>query len=114
MSDVSDQLGFGALLQDAETDNASRACDRETAHLPSTWAEALACHHKQIKDHRATMLATHVEAAMAIRKEAHVLARKLNNGKPGILASDGAPGCKLDAEASARPPCRISGFPYSR
>jgi hypothetical protein len=33
------QLGFEALLSDAETDNRIRQQDRETAHLPGTLAE---------------------------------------------------------------------------
>ncbi|WP_299825346.1 hypothetical protein [uncultured Roseobacter sp.] len=96
-----DQLGFDALLQDADTDNATRVFDRETAHLPGTWAEALTCHRQQIADHHAAMLANEFETAMHIRQEAYLLASKLNGGRHGILAGKDAPGCKLDAAASA-------------
>lgn len=96
-----DQLGFGAMLEDAARDNAARVFERETAHLPATWDEALPYHHQQIADHHAAMLETDFEAAMAIRKEAHLLATKLNGGKLGILAGDDAPGCKLDKQAAA-------------
>lgn len=96
-----DQLGFGAMLEDAARDNAAWVFERETAHLPETWDEALKHHHKQIADHHAAMLENDFEAATAIRKEAHLLAKKLNGGNPGILASDDAPGCKLDKQAAA-------------
>lgn len=96
-----DQLGFDALLQDAAADNAARIFERETAHLPDRWEDALTYHRTQIDDHHAAMLALDFDAAMAIRKDAHLLARKLNGNKPGILASDDAPGCKLDAQARA-------------
>lgn len=98
---MGEQLGFDALLNDATADNAARTFDRETSHLPGTWPEALAYHREQIADHHAAMLANDFDAAMAIRKEAHLLARKLNGGDPGVLASDDAPGCKLDAECAA-------------
>ncbi|MEM1350935.1 MAG: hypothetical protein AAGF27_01250 [Pseudomonadota bacterium] len=97
MSDFSEQLGFGTFLQDAETDNATRVFDRETAHLLAAWAEALAYHCRQIEDHHAAMLANDFEAAKVIRKEAHLLAKKLNGGQLSILASDHAPGCRLEA-----------------
>lgn len=97
----SEQLGFDALLQDADTDNAARVFDRETAHLPRTWAEALTCHRQQIADHHAAMLVNDFETAMQVRQEAYLLASKLNGGRHGILAGEDAPGCKLDTEASA-------------
>ncbi len=37
----SGQLGFDALLADAETDNRPRKFERETAHLPDTMDEAI-------------------------------------------------------------------------
>lgn len=103
MTQHPDQLGFDALLQDADINNANQAFERETSHLPSGWADALEYHRKQIADHHAKMLAGGLEAAIAIRKEAHLLAQKLNGGAPGILASKDAPGCKLDVQASATP-----------
>lgn len=101
MSTHATQLGFEALLQDADADNSARIFDRETAHLPTDWAEALAFHGTQITDHHAAMLAHHFDAAVAIRNEAHLLAAKLNGGRHGILADDNAPGCRLDVQARA-------------
>ncbi|MEM6900051.1 MAG: hypothetical protein AAF583_09805 [Pseudomonadota bacterium] len=96
-----EQLGFDTLLQDAAADNAARAFDRETDHLPGTWVEALALHRQQIDEHHAAMLASDIDAAMAIRQEAHLLAQKLNGGNTGVLANDDAPGCKLDKDCTA-------------
>lgn len=45
MSKHSEQLGFDALLETAAQDNAARAFEVETAHLPSDWEEAVAYHH---------------------------------------------------------------------
>ena len=101
MTSDADQLGFDALLRDADKDNVEPVFDRETAHLPSDWEAALAYHRNQIADHHTAMLDNDFDAAMAIRKDAYLLALKLNGGKPGILASDDAPGCKLDAQARA-------------
>ncbi|MEP2471043.1 hypothetical protein [Roseobacter sp.] len=96
-----DQLGFDVLLQDAAADNAARIFARETAHLPDTWEDALVFHRNQINEHHAAMLATDFDGALAIRNDAHLLATKLNGGKPGILAGDDAPGCRLDTLARA-------------
>lgn len=96
-----DQLGFDALFVEAEADIAARAFAKETAHLPDTWPEAVACHRRQIDAHHAAMLANEFEAAMTIRKDAHLLAKKLNGGQPGILANDDAPGCRLERKCKA-------------
>lgn len=101
MSNHPDQLGFDALLQNAAADNQTRVFDRKTAHLPEDWAEAIAYHRTQIAEHHAAMLATDFEAAIAIRKEAHLLATKLNGGRHGILAGKDAPGCFLARKAAA-------------
>ena len=98
-----DQLGFDILLQDADANNAARVFDRETAHLPDTWAAALDCHRQQIEDHHAAMLETDFDAAITVRKDAHLLAAKLNDGRQGILAGETAPGCRLAREAAAAP-----------
>ena len=95
MSTHPDQLGFDALLQDAVADNQTRIFERETAHLPDEWAEALDHHRTQIADHHAAMLANDFEAALTMRKDAHLLAQKLNGGSFGILAGEDAPGCRL-------------------
>lgn len=68
-----DQLEFDALLQAADTDNAKRNFEKETAHLPSGWQDALIFHRDQIGAHHAAMLATDFDTALAIRKEAHLL-----------------------------------------
>ncbi|MEO0916761.1 MAG: hypothetical protein AAFY31_07215 [Pseudomonadota bacterium] len=96
-----DQLGFDALLQDADAENVARVFATETAHLPCDWTVALEYHRNQITAHHAAMLASDFDTALAIRKEACLLARKLNNGQAGILAGDDAPGCQLDKHAAA-------------
>ncbi|MDX8353992.1 hypothetical protein [Cognatiyoonia sp. IB215182] len=98
----SEQLGFADMLHNAARDNAARAFDKETTHLPGTWAEALDYHNQQIANHHAAMLNSDLDLAIDIRKEAHLLAKKLNNGNPGILAGNDAPGCKLDRQAAAQ------------
>ena len=96
-----DQLGFDALLLDAAEDNQARAFERETAHLPSEWKDAIECHRRQIDEHHAAMLAMDFDTANAIREDAHLLAQKLNGGKPGILAGKDAPGCVLARKCAA-------------
>lgn len=98
-----DQLGFDALLVEAEADNVARVFKQETAHLPGDWTEAVAHHRRQIDDHHAAMLANAFEEAMAIRKDAHLLAKKLNCGAAGILAGPDAPGRQLDTTCAAEP-----------
>ena len=90
------QLGFDNLLSDAETVNRVREHDRETAHLPGTMAEAFPYCRTLIERHHAAMLAADIEQAIALREEAHLLAEKLNNFEPGILADEDAPGCALE------------------
>lgn len=101
MTQQPEQMGFDALLQESDAQNAEQAFAKETVHLPDNWAEALACHKAQINEHHAAMLANEFDAAIDIRKEAHLLAAKLNGGTMGILASEDAPGCKMDAQARA-------------
>ncbi|MEO0782297.1 MAG: hypothetical protein AAFZ46_11095 [Pseudomonadota bacterium] len=90
-----DQLGFEAMLADAAETNAKRAFEKETAHLPDTEEDAIAYHKVQIAAHHAAMLACDFNKALSIREEAHLLAKKLNDGNPGILAHDDAPGYVL-------------------
>lgn len=99
MSD-GDQFGFEAMLEDAARENTSRVFDRDTAHLPATWKDGLAFHKEQIAQHHTAMLKGEIEAAAAIRKEAHRLAIKLNGGH-GILAGDDAAGCRLGNATAA-------------
>ncbi|MCC6946413.1 MAG: hypothetical protein IT539_01465 [Bradyrhizobiaceae bacterium] len=90
------QLGFEALLSDADAANSFRAQERECADLPGTMEEALPFYRALLERHHAAMLACDLDAAMVLREDAHRLARKLNNFEPGILASDNAPGRVLD------------------
>lgn len=105
MSKHPEQLGFDALLETAAQDNISRNFEKETAHLPSDWTEAIAYHRRQIECHNDAMLANDFDAAMAIRNDAYLLARKLNGGAPGILAGEDAPGCVLARKAAAKDGC---------
>jgi hypothetical protein len=95
------QLGFGDLLADADEANTQRKFDRATNHLPGSMEEALPFYRAMIDRHHAAMLAADVEQAMAIRNEAHKLARKLNGGDSGILATPESPGYVLEREAAA-------------
>ena len=95
------QLGFDALIAEADTANSARRLDREFAHLPSTLDEAVPFFRFLIRQHHAAMLEANAPRVFALRAESRALARKLNNGDPGILASDDAPGCALERLASA-------------
>lgn len=95
------QLGFDALLADAERDNTTRQMDRDSAHLPGTMDEAVPYLHALIERHHAAMLAGDAGAVLAMHSEAHDLAGKLNGYEPGILAGPDAPGCVLDRETAA-------------
>ncbi len=68
------QLGFDALLADAETDNRTRKFERETAHLPATYSEALPFYRDLIEQNHAAMLAADVEETTRLHEEAHKLA----------------------------------------
>lgn len=92
-----EQLGFGDMLDDTAQENAARAFEKETEHLPDTWARALAYHRQQITDHHAVMLWSDLETALSIRRESNLLAKKLNGGDVGILAGPEVPGCKIDS-----------------
>jgi hypothetical protein len=102
MSKHPDQLGFDALLADADATNRQRSLEAQSAHLPSDMASAVAYHREQIKRHHAAMLAGDFENAIAIREEAHALALKLNGFEPGILAGEDAPGCQLARSCAAQ------------
>jgi hypothetical protein len=54
-----------------------------------------------LRQHHAAMLAANVDEALRLREEAENLALKLNDGEPGILASDDAPGCVLQNRTAA-------------
>jgi hypothetical protein len=102
MSKHPDQLGFDALLADAEATNRQRSLGAQSAHLPSDMISAVAYHREQIRRHNAAMIAGDFENAIAIREEAHTLALKLNGFEPGILAGEDAPGCQLARRCAAQ------------
>lgn len=98
-----EQLGFAALLESAAADNAARISARETAHLPAGRADGIAHFRGLLDAHHAAMLAADVETTMRLRKEAHLLARKLNSDDSGILASEDSAGRVLERETAAAP-----------
>ena len=97
------QLGFEALLLDADQTNHARKLEDETRHLPATMADALPFLWELLDEHHAAMLAGQVDEVMFCRQEAHRLAVKLNGGKAGILADDDSPGYVLARETAAAP-----------
>jgi hypothetical protein len=103
MSAHQGQLGFDGLLAAAETQNRKRKIGRETAHLPGTMDEAVPFFRLLIRQHHAAMLAADVGTAMRLRKEAELLAIRLNEGAPGYLAGPDAPGRVLERETAAAP-----------
>ena len=98
-----DQLGFDALLSEAETDNRTRKFERETAHLPGTMAEAIPYFQELIERNHAAMLAADEQETRRLHTEAHNLAVKLNGGDGGILAHDDAPGYVLERATAPDP-----------
>lgn len=101
--DQGGQLGFDALLSAAADDNRKREVARDTAHLPGTMAEGLPFFRQLIDRHHAAMIAADVDEAMSLREEAARLARKLNDGEPGFLAGEDAPGRALARQSAAAP-----------
>jgi len=95
------QLGFDGLIAEADSANARQRFDRETAHLPSAFDEAVPYFRLLIRQHHAAMLEGNVRSVFDLRAEARSLARKLNDGNPGILASEDAPGRVLERLTSA-------------
>lgn len=94
-TNTQNQLGFDALLADADEANRRAAFERDFGHLPATFEAAVPYLRDLIEAHHAAMLAADVEGVMRLRKEASKLAVRLNDGEPGILAGPDAPGCKL-------------------
>ena len=97
------QLGFDAFLAQADTDNHKRRFEKEVAHLPSDFDEAVAYLRRLIEAHHNAMLAADVDEVFRLREEAVRLAVKLNRGETGILASADAPGCRLSEATKAEP-----------
>lgn len=95
-----DQLGFDDLLAETEAINEDNAFIKETAHLPNGLEAAITFHFEQIAQHDRAMCNLNFDIAHQIRKDAHLLAKKLNGGNPGILASDDAPGNILATECA--------------
>src|SRR5690606_33603075 len=95
------QLGFDALLSAAAEDNRKRKTERETAHLPGTMAEAIPYYRLLIRQPHAAVLAADADKVTQLRREADLLALRLNDGEPGILAHEGAPGRVLTRETAA-------------
>ena len=93
---------FDELLLEADQINKQQKFERKTAHLPGTLEEAIPFYNDLLVHHHAAMMAADVDKAIELREEAHLLAHKLNNGAPGILASDDAPGCVLERETRAQ------------
>jgi hypothetical protein len=95
------QLGFDTLLAEADTINRHAAFEKKYGHLPDTMDEALSFYRRLIDRHHAAMLAGDSDTVMALRREAHNLALRLNHGEPGIIAGPDAPGCMLEDRTAA-------------
>lgn len=95
------QLGFDALLLDAEQTNRARKVEDETRHLPATMTDALPFFVELLEEHHAAMLAGQEHETMFCRAEAHRLAVKLNGGDVGILAHNDSPAYVLERETAA-------------
>lgn len=94
-------FGFDRVLVEADAVNRQRRFDRDTGHLPGTMEKAVRFHRRQIKDHDAAMRAADIEGALAIRRQAHLMAVRVNHGDPGILAGPDAPGYVLQTRCAA-------------
>lgn len=103
MSAPDTQLGFDALLSDADSDNRARRIEQQTAHLPGKMDEALPFYRALIQQHHDAMLAAEVDEVMRLRREADLLAIRLNSGDTGILSHDHAPARVLERESAAAP-----------
>lgn len=97
------QLGFPALLEEADRTNHARAFERMTAHLPGTIPEGIACYAALLERHHEAMLAGDERETKRIQHQAGLLAQKLNGGQRGYLADDDAPGNVLQRATAAEP-----------
>ncbi|MGR3779788.1 MAG: hypothetical protein ACU0DT_00815 [Albimonas sp.] len=97
------QLGFDAFLAEADVDNRARRFEKEAAHLPGDFDQALKYLRRLIESHHVAMLAADVDEVFRLREEAVRLAVKLNGGESGILASEDAPGYRLSEATKAEP-----------
>ncbi len=96
------QLGFDALLADAQSANQKRLTLRHTEGMPESVEDALPIFRALLEEHHAAMLAAKEDEVKRLRRRAHYIALKLNGGEAGILADEDAPGCVL-TRASAAP-----------
>lgn len=98
---MNDQIGFDALLAETDKRNADQKLDHKTAHLPKSMEDAGGFFQTLIARHHEAMLEADVATVMELREEAALLALSLNNGEPGIIAHEKAPGCVLRARTAA-------------
>lgn len=97
------QLGFDSLLTETDAKNRQRRFERKTAHLPETMEAGIAHLRGLITKNHAAMLAADEAETRRLRKEARLLAVKLDGGGAGILAHEDAPGYVLARETAAKP-----------
>lgn len=97
------QIGFDALLAEADAENRERKFERKTVHLPETMEAGITYFRGLIAKNHAAMLAADEAETRRLRKEARLLAVKLNRGDGGILAHETAPGYVLARETAAKP-----------
>lgn len=102
------QLSFDAMLDEAATDNRRRGLLQASAHLPGSFNEAIPYFEALLMRHHQAMLDVDVDRTMALRREARLLAEKLNGGHFGICAPDGA-GVRLSAATRATDPTPLWG-----
>lgn len=96
-----DQFGFNGLLQQADTDNRRHRFERASGHLPSEMEAAIRYHRQQIKAFHAAFQALDLDTAEKIKAEAYLMARRVNHGDSGILASKDAPGYVIARRCAA-------------
>ena len=83
------QLGFEAFLAEADADNRARRFEKEAAHLPESFDEAVPFLRDLIEAHHAAMLAAEIDETFRLREEARRLAAKLNAGSTtGMIAPE--------------------------
>ena len=97
------QLGFDALISEAEHRNHAHRFARETAHLPQAMQDALPFFRALLNTHHAAMMAGDAERVQECRDEARRLAVLLNGGCPGICADATSPGRVLTRDTAADP-----------
>lgn len=102
MTDM-EQLGFDALLGEAETTNQKHKFDKRCGHLPASMREGLPYYRDLLERYHQAMMEAASGEVMRLREEAHDLALRLNHGQPGIIANDDSPGNVLTRETAAPP-----------